>query len=122
MKRCFSRILWVTVLVLVLLVSSAYPAIEITIGDILQNKDRYDGKEVSVSGTISKLKFKTSKAGSEYTTFSLIGDSGGSINVFIWGQSKLKAGQKVKVTGTYRKVKKVYRYTFYNEIEAVEVK
>jgi len=122
MRQCFLKILWVTVLVLVLLVSSVYPAIEATIGDILQNKDRYDGEEVSVSGTVSKLKFKTSKSGNDYTTFSLIGDSGGSINVFIWGQSKLKAGQKAKVTGIYRKVKKVGRYTFYNEIEAVEIK
>jgi hypothetical protein len=35
---------------------------------------------------------------------------------------KSKKAKKVKVTGTYRKVKKMRRYTFYNEIEAVEVK
>jgi hypothetical protein len=100
----------------------SYAATETTVEKILENKDSYDGKEVSVPGTVSKLKFKTSKAGSEYTTFSLTGDSGGSINVFIWGHSKIKEGQKVKVLGIYRKVKKVGRYTLYNEIEAIEVK
>jgi DNA polymerase III alpha subunit len=111
----------VNVLVLVFLVSSAYPAIETTLADILQNKDHYDGKEVWVSGTVSKIKTRTSKGGSEYTTFSLIDSSGESIRVFTWGHSKIKEGQKVRVTGTYRKVKKVRRYTFCNEIEAAEI-
>jgi hypothetical protein len=48
-------------------------------------------------------------------------ESGGSLTIFVWGQTKLKQGQKVKVTGTYRKVKRVGRYTFYNEIEATEI-
>jgi len=97
-------------------------ATETTIEKILTNKDSFDGKEVSVSGIVSKIKFRTSKGGNEYTTFSLIESSGESIRVFTWGHPKIKEGQKVKVTGTYRKVKKMRRYTFYNEIEAVEVK
>lgn len=97
-------------------------ATETTIEKILTNKDSFDGKEVSVSGIVSKIKFRTSKGGNEYTTFSLVESSGESIRVFTWGRPKIKEGQKVKVTGTYRKVKKMRRYTFYNEIEAVEVK
>jgi hypothetical protein len=97
-------------------------ATETTIEKTLTNKDSFDGKEVSVSGIVSKIKFRTSKGGNEYTTFSLIESSGESIRVFTWGRPKIKEGQKVKVTGTYRKVKKMRRYTFYNEIEAVEVK
>jgi hypothetical protein len=95
---------------------------ETTVEKTLANKDSFDGKEVSVSDTVSKLKLKTSKGGNEYTTFSLMNGSGVSLKVFVWGHSKIKEGQKVKVIGTYRKVKKVGRYTFYNEIEATEVK
>ncbi len=89
---------------------------------ILADKNSYDGKEVSVSGTVSAdLKLKTSKAGKDYTTFSLLGDSGRRIKVFIWGRLKLQGGQKVRVTGIYHKVKKVGQYTFRNEIEATEI-
>jgi hypothetical protein len=92
-----------------------------TVEKILGNRDLYDGKEVTVRGAVSNLKFKTSKAGNAYTTFSLVGKSGGSINVFVRQHPKLKKEEKVKVTGTYRKVKKVGRYTFYNEIEATGI-
>ncbi len=95
---------------------------ETTIEKIIANKDSYDGQEVSVPGIVSKLKLKTSKGGNEYTTFSLTHGSGVSLNVFVWRHSKVKEGQKVKVIGTYRKVKRAGRYTFYNEIEATEVK
>jgi hypothetical protein len=89
---------------------------------ILADKNSYDGKEVSVSGTVSAdLKLKTLKDGKDYTTFSLLGDSGRRIKVFIWGRLKLQGGQKVKVTGIYRKIKKIGKYTFRNEIEATEI-
>jgi hypothetical protein len=60
--------------------------------------------------------------GNDYTTFSLTGSSGESINILIWGHSKIKEGRKAKVLGIYQKVKKMGRYTFYNEIEAIEIK
>lgn len=89
---------------------------------ILADKNSYDGKEVSVSGTVSAdLKLKKSKAGKDYTTFSLQGDSGKRIKVFIWGRLKIQGGQKVRVTGIFHKVKKVGEHTFRNEIEAKEI-
>ena len=95
--------------------------VETTADKIVAQKDSYDGKEVSVSGKISNLKFKTSEGGSKYTTFVLVGESGGRINVFISKHPKLKPTQKVKVTGLYRKVKKTGKYTFRNRIEATDV-
>jgi hypothetical protein len=109
------------VLAFILWGNFSYAAIETTVQKILANRDSYDGQEVSVSGTVSRLKLKTSKGGKDYTTFSLMSESGGSLTIFVWGQPKLKQGQKLKVTGTYRKVKRVGRYTFYNEIEATEI-
>ena len=123
MRRRIPKILFGIVLVLAIVLSgfSICPAIEITTEKIVTDKDSYDGKEVSVEGSVSNLKFKTSKGGNNYTTFVLVGKSGGRINVFIEGRLKLKPGQKVRVTGLYRKVKKVPRHTYYNEIEASEV-
>jgi hypothetical protein len=125
MKRCTSKFLFVIVLVLTIVLGgfSICPAIETIVDKILADKNSYDGKEVSVSGTVSaNLKFKTTKGGKDYTTFSLLGDSGRRINVFIWGKLKFKGGQKVRVTGIYHKVMRVGQSTFRNEIEATEIK
>ena len=123
MKWRSINFLWIIIFVLAIVLCGnfSYAAQETTVQKILANRDSYDGQEVSVSGTVSKLKLKTSKGGNDYTTFSLLSESGGSLTIFVWGQSKLKQEQKVKVTGTYRKFKRVGRYTFYNEIEATEI-
>jgi hypothetical protein len=110
------------VLTIVLGSFSICPAIGTTVDKILADKNSYNEKKVSVSGTVSaNLKFKTSKDGKDYTTFSLLGDSGRRINVFIWGKLKLQGGQKVRVTGIYRKIKKTGTYTFRNGIEATGI-
>src|SRR4030067_2212586 len=118
MNWCSSKFLFAIVLVLTIVVLGGFSisdAIETTIKKIVADKNSYDGKEVSVSGTVSaNLKFKTSKGGKDYTTFSLIGDTGGRINVFVWGKSKLHVGQKVRVTGIYNKVMRVGQSTFSN--------
>jgi hypothetical protein len=124
MKRHFLKFSQVIFLVLAIVLGSftICPAIETTIKEIVADKNSYDGKEVSVSGTVSaNLKLKTSKGEKDYTTFSLLGDSGGRINIFIWGKLKLQGGQKVRVTGIYHKVMKVGQSTFRNEIEAMEI-
>jgi hypothetical protein len=94
---------------------------ETTSEKIVINKDSYDRKEVSVIGFISNLKLKTFTGGYNYTTFVLVGESGGRINVFIWGRSKLQLGQKVRATGLYRKTMRAGNSTFRNVIEAKEV-
>ena len=122
--KWWSSIFYIAILLVLAFIlwgNFSYAAIETTVQKILANRDSYDGQEVSVSGTVSRLKLKTPKDGKDYTTFSLMSGSGGSLTIFVWGQPKLKQGQKVKVTGTYRKVKRVGRYTFYNEIEATEI-
>jgi hypothetical protein len=124
MKRCTSKFLFVIVLVLTIVLGSfsICPAIGTTVDKILADKNSYNEKEVSVSGKISNLKFKTLKGGNKYTMFLLVGESGGRINVIISEHPKVKPGQKVRVTGVYRKVKKTAHRNYYNEIEASEVK
>jgi hypothetical protein len=138
MKRDFLRFLPVLFLFLVVLLlgnlgGAAVPLelatpdetnkpVGTTVDKIVAHKDSYDGREVSVSGKISNLKFRTLKGGNKFTTFLLVGESGGRINVFISEHPKLKTAQKVRVTGIYRKVKKTAHRNHYNEIEASEVK
>ncbi len=124
MKGCTSKLMFGIFLTLTLLLlgNFTYAAEETTVENIVANKDPYDGKEVSLSGTVSSLKFKTSKGGKHYTTFSIIGDSGGRINVSYRGRAALQVGQKVSVRGFYRKFKKVGLHTYYNEMEAAEVR
>jgi len=81
-----------------------------------------DEKEVAVSGTVSRPKLKASKAGKAYMIFPLLGDSGDQINIFMWGDMKLKPGKKVGVRGIYRKIMKVGKYTFHDVIEVSEIK
>lgn len=124
MKRRTSKLLFGMVLALTIVLSgfSISTAMDTTAEKIITKKDSYDGKKVTVKGTISNLKFKTANVKDDYTTFILVGESGGRINVFIWGSLKLQPGQKVQVTGRYRKVRRWAQRNYYNEIEASEVK
>jgi hypothetical protein len=101
--------------------NSVYAAMETTIENIMANKETYDGKEVSVSGAVSTPRFKSSRHGKPYMTFPLLGDSKGRINVLFWGNMKLKKGKKIRVTGIYRKIMKMGKYTFRDVIEASEI-
>jgi hypothetical protein len=102
--------------------NSIHAAVETTVEEIMANKDSYDGKEVSVSGAVSTPRFKSSRHGKPYMTLPLLGDSKGRINILFWGGMKLKKGQKVRVTGIYRKIMEMGKYTFRDVIEASEVK
>jgi hypothetical protein len=96
-------------------------AAEITSEKIVTDKKAYDRKEVSVIGFVSNLKLKTFTGGNQYTTFVLVGESGGRINVFIWGRSNLQQGQKVRATGLYHMNMRAGNLTFRNVIEAKNV-
>ena len=112
---------FILLLTTVLLGSSVHATMEVSIEQIKANKDSYDEKEVTVSGTVSSPKFKASKAGKAYMTFPILGDSGGRINILKWGDMKLKPGKKVSVKGIYRKTMKIGKYTFRDLIEASEI-
>jgi hypothetical protein len=124
MKRSTSTFLIGMVLAITIVLSgfSISSAKDTTAEKIITKKDSYDGKKVTVKGTVSNLKFKTANVKDNYTTFVLVGESGGRINVFIWGSPKLQPGQKVQVTGRYRKVRRTPHRNYYNEIEASKVK
>jgi len=88
----------------------------VTVSAILASPASYDGKHVTVSGTVSKLVRKTSAKGNAYETFSFC--DGGCINVFAFGAPASSEGVQLTVNGTYSAVKHTGQYTFHNEIEA----
>jgi len=123
--RLSSSKVWLVILLvstIVLVGFAICAATETTAARIMNNADSFDGQQVSVTGTISNIKFRALEAGNNYTTFMLADKSGGRIKVFAWGKLTLKAGQKVQVTGVYRKVWTSARQYFYNQIVASEVK
>ena len=101
--------------------NSIQAAMGTTVEEIMADKDSHDGKEVSVSGAVSTPRFKSSRHGKPYMTLPLLGDSKGRINVLFWGNMKLKTGKKVRVTGIYRKMMEMGKYTFRDVIEASEI-
>ena len=124
MRLSSSKVLLVILLVstIVLVGFAICAAAETTAAKILNNTNSFDGQQVSVTGTVSNIKFRSLEVGNNYTTFMLADKSGGRIKVFAWGKLTLKAGQKVQVTGVYRKVWTSARQYFYNQIVASEVK
>ena len=124
MRPSTSNVLFGILLVLTIVLGgiSMCPAAETTVEKIVNNRDSYDGQDVSVKGTVSNLKIKTLEVGKTYTTFMLAGKSGSRIKVSVSGTLKLKPGQEVQVKGVYRKVRTTAQRYYYNEIEASDVK
>ena len=87
--------------------------------EILSNAGRFDGQPVSIGGTITNLQERVSRAGNPYYTFDL-SDGNQAIRVFSFGKSPCRVGAAT-VEGSFEKVKRQGRYTFYNEVTATRV-
>lgn len=85
---------------------------------VLKDRVKLDGKTVQVRGVVADFKAKTSKKGNKYFTFDLVE---GKKSVAVYGRGELpkapRAGDKVLVSGRFRKEKKLGDKTFINEIE-----
>ena len=87
--------------------------------EILANPDRFDRQTVTMSGTITNLQERVSRAGNQYYTFDL-SDGRRAVRVFSFGASPCRGGQAT-IEGNFEKVKQQGRYTFYNEVTANRV-
>jgi hypothetical protein len=105
---------------MILLASLTWAGEKVSVAALLQNPKRCDGKTVIVEGKIISYQEKFSRRGNPYTTFRLE-DNGFSVAVFAWGHIGLKDGLRVRVSGVFQRVKRVGRYTFYNEISAYKI-
>jgi hypothetical protein len=86
---------------------------------ILADPDHFDGQSVIITGTVSHLQERVSRAGNPYYTLDL-SDGKQAIRVFSFGTAPCRTGA-VTVDGTFAKVKQQGRYTFYNEVTATRV-
>jgi DNA polymerase III alpha subunit len=91
-----------------------------TAGAVLQTPERYDRQSVTLAGTVSNLDQRVSQRGNAYYTFDLQ-DATGRIRVFSFGKVPCPEGKQAIVDGTFEAVKRMGRYTFYNEVTASHV-
>lgn len=96
----------------------AYAAAPLTVGQVIKEPKKYDGKDVVVKGTVSEFKAKTSKAGNKYTVFKLKGENK-ELSVYMRDHmaKPVKNDDLVVVTGQFAAEKKVGTQTFKNEID-----
>ncbi|HZP39501.1 MAG TPA: hypothetical protein VFE48_23730 [Methylomirabilota bacterium] len=87
--------------------------------DILGDPDRFDGQTIVITGTVTNLQERVSRRGNPYYTLDLR-DGKQAIRVFSFGAAPCRAGAAT-VEGTFAKLKKQGKYTFYNEVEATRV-
>jgi hypothetical protein len=85
---------------------------------IVGNPTTYDGKHLTVSGSVRHVTAKTSRRGNAYETFDLCDNS--CVKIFAWGHRELREGQHLSVSGTFDASNTSGDYTFYYELDADE--
>ncbi len=118
--RVFRHSLLSGLLLILLAGLPAFAQQTVTVGDLAHNRDRYDKQVISVVGTIGDYRERVSARANPYTTFRLL-DGAARVSVFAWKHQGLRNGLRVRVAGTFAKVRQVGGYTFYNEIQANSV-
>ena len=92
----------------------------ISVHALMQDPAPYDGKIVTVVGMITGYRERTSNAGTPYTVFRLA-DGDASVVVFSWNRQGLADGQRVRVTGTFSRIKQAGTSPVANEIQAYRI-
>ena len=116
------RLWWASFVIVLVSLVTARPvdALDASPSAILTNPDRFDGKSVTIHGTITNLRETVSRRGNPYYTFDLSDDMR-TIRVFSFGKAQCHAGAAT-VEGTFEQIKQVGRLTFRNEVTASQIK
>jgi hypothetical protein len=107
-----------TALALVAL-AGAGPA-AISPSELVADPDRFDGQVVALQGTVEKLREKVSPDGAPYFKFRL-SDGPSAVRVFSLGRSPCRNGMQATVEGTFEKVNRLGRVTYYHHVTATHV-
>ena len=102
------------------------PAVNISIADLLTNRDIYDSAGVKVIGRVwyvTRSNIIENDDGSEdiYTTFVIADRRGTSIDVYVPGEAPINDGDFLRVVGIYRKEFQSEGDYFSNRIDAVRL-
>jgi hypothetical protein len=119
MKLVSSQVLAVVVL-LALCAPAASGDRGISIHALIQDPALYDGKVVTVVGTITSYRERISPGGNAYTVF-LLTEGDASILVFSWNKQGRVDGQRVRVTGTFTRIVHAGASPVGNQIQAYRV-
>lgn len=92
----------------------------VSIATMMQNKDTWHQKAITISGKIFGYKEKISRAGNPYTVF-LPREDQYLVTIHYKGHLHLANDSWVTVEGVYLKVKHLGNDTFYDEVEAEQV-
>ena len=92
-----------------------------TPSELKENPDRYDGKVVTVSGTIYRYREGVSRRDNPYTSFSLA-DRKAAVSVYSRRHEGLKDGITVTVTGRFVKQRASGSSIFFNQVQADTIK
>lgn len=120
MKRWCAHLLWVAAIL-----AAGLPTLALArdhIGDILARPEAFDHRVVTLTGTASALDPRTSQRGNDYFTFRLADETGATVKVFSWGKPAIAPGERVEVHGRFQEERRVGRYTFTNEVEALRIR
>ncbi len=79
---------------------------ELTIAEILSDRNKFHREVITVEGIISKVEYKKLFTGKKFTLFALEDDKQNTINVYARGYVKeIKKGSEVRIYGRYSKEK-----------------
>jgi hypothetical protein len=119
MKAVLSRVL--AAIVFLVLCSPAAPAERgISVHALIQDPALYDGKIVTVVGTITDYRERVSHGGNSYTVFRLT-EADALVLVFSWNKQGRVDGQRVRVTGTFTRIVHAGASPVGNQIQAYRV-
>jgi hypothetical protein len=92
-----------------------YIADPTSIAQLESNRASYDGRFVTIRGTVRAHVQRTSRIGNPYSTFFLCDDR--CVRIFTFGYPNIANGDTKIIFGRYSVVRRVGYARFYNEIE-----
>jgi len=88
--------------------------------ELLANPDRFDEQAVTLQGTVEKFREKVAPDGTPYFKFRL-SDGPSAVRIFSIGRSSCRNGMQATVEGTFEKVNRLGRLTYYHHVIATRV-
>ncbi len=97
--------------------------IDVTIDELLSNRNEYNGTRVRLDGFVDKVEYTESNKGEPFTLFRLNDGKDDEVRVYYEDEHlALSKGDKVQIQGRYKKQKKYFLYKIKNVIKARTVK
>ena len=117
MPACFHRVV-LALAVALLLAPRLAAGLDTTATALVGDPERFDQQKVSLSGPVSRLDPRTSRAGNKYYTFRIA-----EVTVYSPGAppAGCRDGATAAVEGVFKKAKQVGHHTFRNQVDAERV-